>query len=372
MTRLWIILAVSLVFATIIEHRNRIRRYLEQPGQEKLFGWLLTIILCFFCGLRIWGNDTSEYLEVYEHLIPTFDTYRAEIHAPKFSDGWLFYYINVCLKSWEVSNQDYLMFYAFLTVIPYMLFVRRFSTNMVWGIFMMFVTGFYTFSMAAIKQSLATGICLLALPYALDRKWVRFALIVLLGSLIHPYALVYYIVPLMLFEPWKGKTILYVGVFVTAGFLLESLMGTVISVTTMMGAEYSEAEMLGEGVNLFRVAVCFVPLGLAVFYGSRLFEGAGEEVYLMFNLAMVNALIMFVGIFGTANYFARLANYFLPAQVIILPWMLRSSHAQDRRWLMPCCIAGYLGYFYYENAIIRPFDTGYAQMNFWDYLATHF
>jgi hypothetical protein len=88
----------------------------------------------------------------------------------------------------------------------------------------------------------------------------------------------------------------------------------------------------------------------------------------MFNLAMLNALIMFVGLFGTANYFARLANYFLPAQIIVLPWILNRVHPRDRAWLLPACIAGYLGYFYYENAIIRPFDMGYPQMSIWEYL----
>ena len=154
--------------------------------------------------------------------------------------------------------------------------------------------------------------------------------------------------------------------------MLENLIGTVLDITTLMGASYSEEEMLGAGVNLFRVAVCFVPLALAVFYGGELFKDTGDDIHLMFNLAMINALIMFVGIFGTANYFARLANYFLPAQVIVIPWMIQCAHPFDRRWLMTCCIGGYLGFFYYENAIIRPFDTGYAQLTIWEYFAMHF
>lgn len=372
LTRLWLVLGASLLLAVVIDIRDQKLAYLGSDRKERLFTWLLIILLGFFCGLRIWGNDTSEYLETYEHLTPTLDTFVAEKHAPAFSDGWGFIYLNILLKTLGFSNQDYLMFYAFLTVIPYVLFVRRYSTDLVWGVFLMFATGFYTFSMAAIKQSLAMGICLMSLPYALDRKWIRFALIVLLGSLMHPYAIIYFLVPLMMFEPWKGKTLLYTAIFIAAGFTLDSLIGTVLQITEMMGADYSEAEMMGAGVNLFRVMVCFVPMILAVFFGNDLFHDAGEDVHLMFNLAMINALIMFVGLFGTANYFARLANYFLPAQVVILPWMLHSAHPKDRRWLMPACIAGYLGYFYYENAIIRPFDIGYAQMSLWEYLGHFF
>jgi hypothetical protein len=236
----------------------------------------------------------------------------------------------------------------------------------------MFATGFYTFSMAAIKQSMATGLCLMAVDAALDRKWIRYGLWLVAAVLFHPYAIIYGLIPLLMFKPLTKQTWLYMVVFMAAGFFLESLLGTVLDITDMMGAKYDETSFVGEGVNLFRVAVSFVPVILAMLYGRPLFRGSSREVNLMFNMAMVKALIMFVGIFGTANYFARLANYFLPAQVIILPWLLKKAHPRDRNWLMPACIMGYLGYFIYENAIIRPFDRGYAHMAFWDYIARFF
>ena len=149
---------------------------------------------------------------------------------------------------------------------------------------------------------------------------------------------------------------------------LESLLGTVLDVTTMMGAEYTEASFSGEGVNVFRVAVASVPMLMAVIYGKPLFRDTEPEEDLMFNLAMMNALIMFVGLFGTANYFARLANYFLPAQVIVLPWLLNRTAPVDRTWLKPACVLGYLAYFYYEYGILHPFDGEYSQISIWSYL----
>lgn len=372
MTRLWLMLGAAIVMAFIIEYRDAVRHHLGYRSREKVVTWLLIVSMAVFSGLRIWGNDTSEYLDVYEYLTPTFDTYNATKHAPSFADGWLFKYINIALKSFGFSNQNYLMFFAFVTVIPYVLFVRKFSCNIVWGVFLMFATGFYTFSMAAIKQSLAIGICLMSIPYAINKSWIRFSLTVVFASLFHPYALVYFVVPLMMFQPWKGQTILYVALFIVAGFALDMFIGTLVDVTTMLGAEYSYDELSGEGVNLLRVLVCLVPMILAVFFGGDLFEKASPAEHLMFNLAMINGLIMFVGLFGTANYFARLANYFLPFQVVTLPWMIRSGHARDRRWLIPAAIAGYLGYFYYEYGILRPFDTKYAQMSLIEYLTELF
>lgn len=367
MNRLWLLMAAILPMAWVIDQRDLKLRLNGFDRKERAMTFCLIVVVGFFCGLRTWGNDTITYIHMYEQSLP-FDELMANFNV-EFAHGPGFYLLTSLIKTLGFTQQDHLMFYSFATVIPYVLFVRRYSVNTVFGVFLMLTTGFYTFAMAAIKQTMATAICLCAIPFALDKKWIRFGLTVVLGSLFHPYALVYLIVPFMMFEPWRGKTILWVMVFITAGFMLESLIGTVLDITAMMGAEYSAEEMLGEGVNIFRVAVCFVPLGLAVFFGNDLFQKADKTVYLMFNLAMINALIMFVGLFGTANYFARLANYFLPAQVVILPWMVYSAHPQDRRWLLCGSVAGYLAYFYYEHAIIRPFDYSYAQMSLWTYLA---
>lgn len=367
MTRLLLIMAEAMVLAWFIGRRDA--RLRQEGRKDRLFTFLLITALSLFCGLRTWYNDTATYKGIYENMTPLWSE-LSEADSPVFSQGIGFYYLNSAMKTLGFSTQDYLMFYAFVTTILYVKFIRRYSVDMVLTVFLFFTTGVYTFSLAAIKQSMATAICLYAIPLALERKWIPSTLVVGLGCMFHPYALIYALLPFLIFEPWKGKTFICVALFVCSGFLLENLLGTVLSITDMMGAEYTAEEMLGEGVNIFRVLVCFAPMLLSVFYGSSMFQDARKDVYLMFNLAMVNALIMFVGLFGTANYFARLANYFLPSQMIILPWMLRSAHPKDRRWLITLCMIGYLGYFAYENAILRPFDQNYSYIGFWDYLTS--
>lgn len=367
MTKLWILLAFCLLIAWIIEYRDQSLEQAKAEHRERLFTFVLILVLGFFCGLRTWGNDTVTYVEIYNLLTPTLDHLSSE-KLWNFSDGIALTFLFSLFKTWQFTAQDMLMFFAFATAIPYVLFVRRYSTNLMFGVFLMFATGFYTFSLAAIKQSMATGICLWAVTAAIDKKWIRYLLLVGLASLFHPYAIVYLLVPLMFFKPWTPRMFVYIAVFVLAGFYLDSLIGTVLDITDMMGAEYDAESFTQEGVNIFRVLVSFVPLALSIFYRDRLFKKSTRAENLMFNLAMLNALIMFVGLFGTANYFARLANYFLPAQVIVLPWILQKASSQDRGWLTPACIVGYTGYFIYENAIIRPF-SGYSHMSFWKYLS---
>ena len=93
---------------------------------------------------------------------------------------------------------------------------------------------------------------------------------------------------------------------------------------------------------------------------------------ILFNMAMLNALIMFVGLFGTANYFGRLANYFLPAQVVVLPWMLKKIAKQDRQILTVLCVVGYVGYFMYGNLVQSVFDNCFSKITLWQYISSHF
>ena len=370
--RIWILMAISLILAGIIDNRDRTLIRQGTGKKEKFVTWILIFVLALACGLRTQGNDTATYISGYERGIPTWQTLN-HANIPPFAKGLGFYFVNVTLKTLNFSAQDFLMFYAFATIIPYVLFVKRYSRTMVFGIFLMFTTGFYGFASAAIKQCIATGICLIALQYALDKKWVRYCLMIGVASLFHPYAVIYLLVPLMLFKPLSYKTYIYIVIFILAGLLLESLLGTVLDITDMMGAEYNMETFTREGVNGFRVAVSFVPLLLALLCGKKLFEHSTKADDLMFNLAMLNALIMFVGLFGTANYFARLANFFLPAQVIVLPWILGKLRREDKKWLVLACVFGYLGYFIFENAIGQSrLNAVYEYMSLWDYLATFF
>ena len=159
------------------------------------------------------------------------------------------------------------------------------------------------------------------------------------------------------------------AIFLAAGFLLRPMIGTVVSITTLLGEEYTVSSFTGDGVNIFRVLVCNVPLAVSFLYRGQLFGTSSKVENLIVNFTMLNGAIMFVGLFGTANYFGRLANYFLIFQSLSLPWMLKKIGGKDGRVLTMLMVAGYVGYFYYANAINQPFDQGFARLSITEYLA---
>ena len=373
MNTLWRLLAVSLVIAFVIQSRDK-QMYVTKSngrGYDRAFTVMLILYLGIFCGLRTWCNDTVTYIGIYESLTPTINHF-AEVNTYTFADGLGFALLNSLMKTVGFSTQDYLMFYSVITTACYVRFVRKNTTHFPLAVFLMFTTGFYTFAFAAIKQCMATAICLLGLEFLFQGKRIRYISFVILASLFHPYALVYFLLLFVDFRPLTWKTYLYICVLIAVGFGLNSMIGTIVDMTTMMGAKYDMTSFAGEGVNIFRVTVCFVPLVLAFLCGKNMFANSTRTENILFNMAMLNALIMFVGLFGTANYFARLANYFLPAQVVVLPWMLKKFVRRDRQILTALCVVGYTGYFMYGNLIQSVFDNGFSKITFWQYLSSHF
>lgn len=137
---------------------------------------------------------------------------------------------------------------------------------------------------------------------------------------------------------------------------------------SLLGEEYTSESFTGDGVNIFRVLVCNAPLVLSFLYRKQMFENTTREENLIVNLTMLNGAIMFVGLFGTANYFGRLANYFLIFQSLSLPWMLKRIGGREGRMWTMLVVLGYVGYFYYANIINQPFDQDFARLTVSEYL----
>lgn len=343
----------------------------RRPGigyqkKEALFYLILTVILILFVGLRVSYNDTMAYTHAYG-LISGEQGIFENIDW-KLGNNFGFNIVSRLLAKLGSSVQTFLMFYAAVTVGIYLWFIRKYTCSIWLSVFLFFTVGSYTFTMAAVKQCAAVALSLLAVDCALRKKWLPFVFWILLASTIHPYALMYLVVPLMMFRPWSGKTYLLIALFIVGGFLLQPLMGTVISITTLLGKEYDAASFSGEGINPFRLAVCLVPILLS-FAARRVVWARNDRTQnLMLNLTMLNGAIMFVALFGTANYFGRLANYFLIFSVISIPWLLTMFERRSERLVTTVAVVCYFAYFYYANAINQCFDNLYSNVPLGEYL----
>lgn len=365
------ILVISLLLAYLSHYRslrsvNRLDR-VEYIYKDRFFYFLMAFSMAFFVGLRTRGNDTYTYRQMYENMQPGTDPFQLLFSTELASSPGL-NFLTAVLKNTRASTQDYFMVCALITVLIYHWFLRKYTTDIWLSVFYFITMGVYTFTMAAIKQTMAVAFLVIATDRAIEKRWLQYAFWMVIAELFHPYAFIYLVVPFLSFCPWSRKTMLLLAGTLVMALSLSRFMGSIGDLTDALGFDYAENEFAGAGVNIFRVMVVWVPLVLSYICKGQLRYSQNRVQNMIINLSMMNSVIMFIGLFGTANYFARLANYFLIFQCLALPMILQQFTASSERQLRFLSEAGFLGYFYYAEAIANgSFDGNYAFIGVTDF-----
>lgn len=339
--------------------------------KEKIFYSIVIILMSMFIGLRIWCNDTGTYREIYDYLTPSTGNILDGI-SWAIGDSPAFSIFNTILKHLNVSTQNFLMIYAFITVTLYLWFIRKYTTDLTLSIFLLWTMGVYIFAAAGMRQAVAIAIGLIGIDRFLQKKWIGFIGWICFATFFHPYTILYLLAPIMTFSPWTKKTGWLFAIFAIIGVFLQSFIGIILDITSALGKMYGNTEFSGEGVNIFRFLVVWAPIVLSFLAHNSIKESIDKENNLFMNFSMLNAAIMFVALFGTANYFARLANYFLVFQTLSLPWMLKYFNNNSRKLLRSIIVICYLLYFIFTHMILTPFDQYFAKMTLWEYLLSVF
>jgi hypothetical protein len=364
-----LVISLSLAYLSHYCSRRRVNGLdrVEYVYKDRLFYFLLAFAMAFFVGLRTRGNDTYTYRQMYESMELGLDPIQLLVSTKLASSPGL-YALTALLRNAGATTQDYFMVCALFTVLTYLWFLRKYTTDIWLSVFYFITMGVYTFTMAAIKQTMAVAFLVIATDAAIERKWLKYAFWMVIAELFHPYAFIYLAVPFLAFRPWSGKTFLLLAGTVIVALSLERFMGAIGDLTDALGYDYDANEFTGAGVNIFRVAVVWVPLVLSFICKGQLHYSQNRAQNMIINLAMMNSVIMFIGLFGTANYFARLANYFLIFQCLALPMILQQFTANSERQLRLLSEAGFLGYFYYDtNVVYGKFENDYAFISTADY-----
>lgn len=368
MTEFYLVIGVTLCLAWVTQ-----RTYVNYPNSPQTTArnrlcWIaIFLTLALFIGLRKYYNDTSVYISIYRQSQTIPEVFSS--FSKKLGDNPGFVLLNSLLKTFDISHHGFLLFYSGFSVAVFLYFIKRYSNNVLLSLFLFFSTNTYLISAAAVKQSMAIAIALFGIKFAIDRKWLYYFIVLFLAATFHPYVLVFALVPFLLFKPWSRGTYILIAGTLIAGFMLEALLGTIIDMTSMIGDSYSEEDLIGDGINVFRVLVSNAPLLLTFVYRNYIFNDSTRANHLMINLSMLNGAVMFVGMFGTAIYFSRLASYFTVSQCIALPWILSKLPHKHRRFFMFFMIVGYVGFFLYANVLVNSFGNSFDRITVWEYVS---
>lgn len=338
-----------------------------------IFMIVVIVWMTCFSFLRTSYNDTETYIT---HFM------QSETAADFFvRDGLLDWTGNPLSELYRDVVRDattnyhiYFFFPAFLSSFAVVKLFKRYSVNPAFSLLIFFSIGTYVMYIAALKQCFAMFFLLLALPYAIDRKYVRFYLLVFVAMLFHTHAFMFAIVPLLFGKPW-GKT--SIGFLLAAFFSMatyDATLGAFMEYAQSIGALVAEIEVFDNNpINILRVIVYWVPALLALAFRKRLFSNSTRTENLFVNMSMVSAFILMIGLIQAANLFARMAAYFEIATAIALPWMIKKLFTKrSAQFITICAAVLYFGYFLYEFGVSKDFGNDYSAISLWQFVTSLF
>lgn len=338
-----------------------------------IFMIVVIVWMTCFSFLRTSYNDTWNYIYAWNSS----DGVKAFLGSGELLDLTSNPLSNLWREiSHDISNNYHIYFFppALLSSFAAVKLLKRYSVDPAFSMLIFFSLGTYITYVAALKQCFAIFFLLLSIPYAIDRKYIRFYLLVFLAILFHTHAFMFAIVPLLFGKPWGKVTIVFFLAALFAMATYDATLGAFMEYAQSMGALVAEIEVFdNNSINVLRVVVYWVPAMLALAFRKRLFSNSTRVENLFVNMSMISAFILMIGLIQAANLFARMAAYFEIGTAIALPWMIKKLFTKrSGQFITVFAAVLYFGYFLYEFGISKNFDNDYAAISLWQFVTSLF
>lgn len=160
--------------------------FLDKTNAKPNYFWyyVLMVVTSIFSGLRdmIGGYDIFIYGQVYEATIDKILRYNT------FEIGYRYYYI--FLKNFNQDRQFMFFITTCLISILHFRALKKYSPLLFFSLFILFCK-FYLMSFVYLRQFIAMGIIWYAIPYILEKKFLKIAFLVLAAALFHKTSLIF-------------------------------------------------------------------------------------------------------------------------------------------------------------------------------------
>lgn len=337
--------------------------------------FMLVVIAWMTCFsfLRTSYNDTGNYIFFWRTAVSTKDFLA--------NGGLLDLTGNPLSMLWQSLSHNiaenyhvYFFLPAFLSSFAVVKIIKRYSVSPAFSMLIFFSIGTYIMYIAALKQCFAMFFLLLGIPYAEEKKYVRFYALVAIAILFHTHAFMFAILPLLFEKPWGKVTWLGLLAVLFAMATYNRTLGAFMNYAQSIGALVDEGELFdGHQINILRVVVYWVPSILALAFRKRLFHDSARYENLFTNMSIVSSFILMLGTVQAANLFARMAAYFEIAQALSVPWMIKKLFTKRSAQVVTiCAIILYFGYFLYEFDVSKNFGSDYMAISLWQFITSLF
>ncbi len=295
------------------------------PQNKRYIVWACLLMFAVY-GLRdafsIGGDSSSSYLHLFQRMK---DTAWAELRASAdLNDnlGWYFF----AKLGFILLGGNYQLFVTIISafvLFSFGRFINRYSVNPVQSFVYYWGLWFYTFNFSALKQSIAMALVLLAFDAVLDRKLIKFLLIMALAMQFHFPSLIF--LPaffLVRLNPRRGFIVFVAAAFLAVYFWRDQIL------QFMIQFYYEDHIFIGE--DRFLTGKVTVMLALVVVAYIFRTPSKGDPVYTAsLQFVAIATVIQLFSVYN--NVFERLADYYFQFSVIFVPFIFDTRIIRNRR-----------------------------------------
>lgn len=297
------------------------------------------------------GNDYARYVS-FMHLT-YFNSY-----VPTEAGFNLLTKVIYAISGYE----NYLLVFAvfsFVTIFLFILAIYEQSDDFPMTFFLFMALGYYFQTFNTVRYYLALAIALYSMKFVIRRQWVRFILLVLLGSFFHKSLIV--VMPLFFLASlaWKKWQLILAGLFCTTFLFFQDFY---LKVVLALYPSYENTEYLEGGTSYVNILRCTAVLALSLIFYKKSIQGSRRmQFYFYLNLGGL-ALYVFCSFLPIIS---RIGYYLTISHILFLPALLKGVENEKLRKLLNLgmilaallYLAKFMGRAYDDNMRILPYRS---------------
>lgn len=309
---------------------------LEKKSLNRKAFWVPFISLSLFAGLRSdsVGSDSKNYTRDFvNQLNIDYFEFRSENEIG-------FQLLNYMILSITKNYFWLFLISAFIVVFIYLFFIKKYSTDYFLSVVMFICFGFYTFFFNGLRQGLAMAIAVMATPFLVEKKFIKFILIISVASLFHRSALIlilfYFIVNFKMKIEYKLFSVFF-------GSL--ALSGTLVQYFATINQKYETYAQVSEKSGGYLTLGFYFLIGCVIYFYILKSKNKSEYFLKLSEFYLYGVIFLIpIAMLGTnASGPQRLLFYFAWVVCIILPVILNSL---NNKLIYICFLICCVIYFY--------------------------
>ena len=304
---------------------------------NKFFIAVVFIILSFVAVFRYGvGTDFYAYYRT-SNWVHHFE--RGNYDSPGFT-----LFAICCQKVFGNINGAITMGAALITIGLIVYIITKHSENLLVSILLFIFAGCFIGMFNGVRQYLATAILFTGHRFIINRKPIKWLLVVLLASTIHITAILMFFVYFICNLKCNWKLVgIYFIIAICLLFAYEPLFN-LVGALKQDSIDTSDVYMRSS-VNILRIAVQCIPIVLLLFVNKGKINNDSESRFL-FNICLLNGALAIAAM--NSPYFSRFWLYTSCFQILMYPKILNKMESDNKTFFTILLVVCYAAFWAYE------------------------